>query len=130
MEIPSALSILVLVFLFQLKHAICDGMLQTRWMLTEKGVYGKPGGLAHAGLHLLGSFIALLVFGTGLAIALALAIADAIVHYHIDFFKEMMAKNRGWTPRDSYFWWLLTADQAVHHFTYLAMAAAVVVLAG
>lgn len=128
MDTPSALSILVLVLLFQLKHAICDGLLQTSWMLTQKGIYGKPGGLAHAGLHLAGSFLALVLFGETLALAAALALADALAHYHIDYFKEMLAKRKGWTPRDSYFWWLLTADQALHHFTYLAMAAAVVVL--
>ncbi len=128
METPSALSILFLVLLFQLKHAVCDGLLQTRWMLSEKGIYGKPGGIAHAGLHLLGSFAGLVVFGAGLAAALGLALVDAVAHYHIDFFKEMVSRQRGWTPRDNYFWWLLTADQALHHFTYLAMAAAVVLL--
>ena len=129
METPSAFSILFLVLLFQLKHSVCDGLLQTRWMLAEKGIYGKPGGLVHAGLHLAGSLAALSIFGVGFGLALQLALADAIVHYHIDYFKEMTAKQRGWTPRDTYFWWLLTADQALHHFTYLAMAAAVVLMA-
>ena len=94
METPSALSILLLLLLFQLKHAVCDGLLQTRWMLTEKGLYGKPGGIAHAGLHMLGSVLALTVFGVGFAAAAGLALADAVVHYHIDFFKEAVSRQR------------------------------------
>jgi hypothetical protein len=128
METPSALSILFLLLLFQVKHAVCDGLLQTRWMLDQKGIYGKPGGLAHAGVHLLGSFLALMIFGVGFTGSIGLAVTDAVIHYHIDFSKELVAKQQGWTPRDTYFWWLLTADQALHHFTYLAMAAAVVML--
>jgi hypothetical protein len=122
------LGILGLVLLLQVKHGICDGLLQTRWMLTEKGSYGKSGGLAHAGEHGAGSLAALLLYGLAPLSALAIAAADTVVHYHIDFGKEFLSRKFALTPRDTYFWWLLTADQALHHAFYLAIAAAVITL--
>ena len=129
METPSTLGILILVLLLQLKHAVIDGPLQVRWMLVEKSIYGKPGGLMHAGLHGLGSVAALALFGAGAGLAIVLAVTDAVVHYHVDFAKEAVVARRGWTTKDSFFWWALAADQTMHHITYIAMAAAVVVWA-
>jgi hypothetical protein len=126
MHTTSALGILVFMLLLQLKHAVIDGPLQTRWMLTEKGTYGKSGGLAHAGLHGLGSLVALALFGVGLGLTLVLTAVDTVIHYHVDFTKEAMVARRGWTTHDTFFWWTLAADQLFHHLTYIAIAAAVV----
>lgn len=125
MEPISATSILVLVLLLQVKHAVFDGPLQTAWMLAEKGTYGRMGGIAHAGLHGAGSLAALGIYGIAIEVALLLAAIDAVIHYHIDYAKEQVVKRRGWTPRDTYFWWSLAADQTLHHATYLGMAAVI-----
>ena len=124
----TALGILILVLLLQLKHSVCDGPLQTPRMVAE-GRYGLRGGLAHAGLHGLGSLLALFLFGLPAWLVLLLAAADSVIHYHIDFLKETLVRTKGWTTSDSYFWWTLAADQTLHHLTYIAMAAAVVVVA-
>jgi hypothetical protein len=42
METASPEGILLLLVLFQVKHALADGPLQTVRMVREKGVYGKP----------------------------------------------------------------------------------------
>lgn len=126
----SAQGILLLVLLLQLKHALCDGPLQTVWMISEKGFYGKPGGLAHSLLHGTSSFVALSWFGLPFGYAAALSLADAVIHYHIDYFKEVLVRRMGWTPRDRFFWWTLATDQILHHMTYIAMAFAVVMWAG
>ena len=123
----SALDILFLLLLLQVKHAVCDGPLQTLWMLREKGFYGKPGGLAHAGIHGLGSLMAFIVFGMAALPSLALALADSVVHYHVDFTKETVVRRNRWSADKPYFWWALTADQMVHQFTYVALAAAVII---
>lgn len=125
MQDISVPGILVLVALLQLKHAVCDGPLQTLWMIREKGHYGKPGGLAHAGIHGAGSLLVLLVFGMAALPAFALAAAETVIHYHIDFAKETLARRNDWTHDQSAFWWALMADQMFHQFTYLAMAFAV-----
>jgi hypothetical protein len=121
----SAYGILALLALLQVKHAIGDGPLQTSRMVHEKGFYGLRGGLLHAAVHGAGTLLALLVFG----LALALAAAEAVVHYHVDFFKESLARRKGWTQDKPVFWWALMADQMIHQLTYLAIAFAVISLA-
>ena len=120
--------ILLLLALLQVKHAICDGPLQTLRMVKEKGVYGRRGGFEHAAIHGVGSLIVLVVFGIAFLPALLLAAAETIVHYHIDFTKESISRRRGWTTDDPQFWWALMVDQMFHQFTYLAMAYAVAVM--
>ncbi len=123
---PSTLSILFLLLVLQVKHAVFDGPLQRQWMLREKGYYGKRGGIVHACLHGLGSAAALFLADISFGLLLGLAVLDAVVHYHVDFAKETLVRSRGWSAEQSYFWWALTVDQMTHQFTYLAMAAAVV----
>jgi hypothetical protein len=125
MDTPSALSILILVALLQVKHALVDGPLQRRWMVADKGAYGRPGGLVHAALQGAGSLAALVVFGVGAMPSLLLAAADAVVHYHIDYTKEKLVRGKGWTTSQPHFWWVFMADQLAHHLCYLAIAAAV-----
>ena len=118
--------ILLVLLLLQVKHAVFDGPLQRQWMLREKGFYGKRGGLAHAGLHGLGTFMALAILAQGLGLSLLLAAFDAAIHYHVDFIKETIVRRYRWTSVDNYFWWALSADQMFHQFTYLAIAAAII----
>lgn len=127
---PGPLDILFLVLLLQLKHAVVDGPLQTRWMLRGKGQYGAAPGLAHAGVHAAASLAILLAFGVGVQLAVLLAVADGFIHYHADWVKDWLVRRNGWTATDSRFWWSLAADQLVHHLTYLAMAALVVLWMG
>ena len=49
------------VLLFEAKHFLCDFVLQTRYQLLNKGIYGHPAGLVHAGTHAIGSLPALIV---------------------------------------------------------------------
>jgi len=126
METISPEGILLLLVLFQIKHALGDGPLQTTRMVKEKGFYGQPGGFLHAGIHGVGSLLALLVFGMAALPALLLAAAEAVVHYHIDFVKESIARRNGWTQDKPAFWWALMGDQMMHQLTYLAIAYAVI----
>lgn len=126
MEGDSRLGILLLLALLQVKHALCDGPLQFATMLKQKGNYGEAGGLAHAGLHGLGTLAALIVFGMAALPSLALAAVDAVIHYHADFTKEALVRRNGWSHDKPFFWWALMGDQMIHQLTYLALAAAVI----
>ena len=126
MEGVSPTGILLLLALLQVKHALCDGPLQTRWMVEQKGGYGRPGGLAHAGLPGAGSFLALLVFGMAALPSLLLAAGDMLVHYHADYAKERLNRRNGWSTQTPAFWWLMMGDQLIHQLTYLALAYAVI----
>jgi len=115
--------VLLALGLFAAKHFVADFLLQTGWMYRGKGVYGHPGGLAHAGVHMLGSLPALLVLGPGPVVLLALMAGEGLVHYHIDWTKESLTRRFRADPAQRRFWVLLGADQFLHHLTYLAMTA-------
>jgi len=114
---------LLALALFATKHFVADFLLQTDWMHRGKGVYGHPGGLAHAGLHMLGSLPALLILGSGPLVLLLLMMGEGLVHYHIDWTKEALTRRFRTNPAHRPFWLLLGADQYLHHLTYLAMTA-------
>ncbi|MFO1033056.1 MAG: DUF3307 domain-containing protein [Hyphomicrobiales bacterium] len=116
------LPLLVLIALLQFKHFVADGPLQTAAMVRDKGHYGRPLGLLHAGLHGVGTAIALLVAGVGLKLTVVLAVMDTLIHYHVDFSKETLVRLAGWTPKDAPFWWAISADQLLHQYTYLLVA--------
>jgi hypothetical protein len=129
METITPQSILLLLALFQIKHALCDGPFQTIRMVKEKGYYGKLGGIQHATIHGWGSFVALFLFGVPLVTSLVLAAIDTVIHYHVDFIKESLVRLKRWTLDKSAFWWALMIDQLMHQLTYLALASVVIRLA-
>ncbi len=111
-----------LLWLF-IKHFICDFPLQAfSWMYRNKGTYGHAGGLTHAALHGLGTF-AVLFFWLGTH-AWIYALADAAIHYHIDWAKMNISKKLDLRSDNSeWFWILLGFDQLLHHLTYFAIVA-------
>ena len=111
----------LLVAALQAKHVICDGPLQTLAMVRAKSHYLRPLGVAHAAIHGAGSFLILSLFGFDPATAVMATSAELLAHYHIDYIKENVVKLFGWSTADGPFWWALTLDQALHHFTYLVM---------
>ena len=116
----------------QAKHFLFDFALQSDWQLRNKGRYGHPGGLVHAGLHAGGT---LAVLG-GAAVpghltiptVLVLALADGAIHYHIDWLKAQLSKRLGLRADRQGYWVALGLDQAAHQATYLGLMAALIVL--
>lgn len=105
-----------------IKHFICDFPLQMfPWLYNNKGRYLHPGGIVHAGLHGIGTFIVLALFIDSSA-AITYAIIDVLVHYHIDWGKMNLTKKFNLQPNNSeWFWVLLGFDQLLHHLTYFAI---------
>lgn len=115
------LTVLSLLFL---KHFIIDFVLQTPYQLNNKGTYLHPGGLLHAGLHGVGTFLCFLLMAPVAAIFLALI--DAVVHYHVDWAKVKLNNRYGWTTNNAHFWNALGADQLLHALTYIALIGMVI----
>jgi Protein of unknown function (DUF3307) len=111
----------LLVSALQVKHVICDGPLQTLAMVREKSRYMRPLGIAHAAIHGAGTVLILSLFKFDPTISFFAGAVEFLLHYHIDYVKENVVKLFGWTTATGPFWWVLTFDQALHHFTYLAM---------
>ena len=114
----ATLTLYLLLALFT-KHFIVDFPLQGPFQYKNKGTYGHTGGILHAYLHGLGTWICFAFF-TNYAILYGLA--DMVIHYHIDWAKMNINKKTGWGPTThEQFWWLLGADQFLHALTYIVM---------
>lgn len=122
---------LVLMFAFCFKHFVCDFPLQIwPYQYANKKYYGHPGGILHASIHGIGTFLILLIpfFQPVLNIhptiidILFLASIDAVIHYHIDWAKMNLNDKYGWKPHtSSEFWILLGVDQLLHSLTYVGI---------
>jgi hypothetical protein len=121
---------LVAVAVLMFKHAVADFYLQTGYQFLNKGTYGHPGGLIHAGIHVALTPLVYLVLVPGsLVIAGAIALGEFALHYHIDWAKEQITSRNGWTPQNAGFWHALGTDQLIHGLTYLAIVAVLIVTA-
>ena len=116
-----AQAVVLLLAFFGIKHFIVDFPLQGPFQWMNKGTYGHPGGLLHAGLHGLGTVLALWIFAN-ITWILLMAAFDAVVHYHVDWTKMNVNKKYGWKP-DTHpeFWWSLGLDQLAHWLTYVVI---------
>ena len=116
---------MILLFLAALfvKHFIADFLYQPPYQWQNKGTYGHLGGIAHTAQHIGLSAVILALFGAPPAWLLGLVIFEAIVHYHMDWFKMNLNARKGWKCNTHNEFWILTGfDQLVHALTYLVMA--------
>jgi hypothetical protein len=116
---PIVIAILWAMLAFQIKHFICDFVIQTPFQIRNKGTYGHPGGFIHAGLHILGSLPALLILGAPPETIAILLAAEFVIHYHVDWFKARFDQDRN--EQDSAYWIVFGIDQLIHQITYVAM---------
>jgi hypothetical protein len=120
--------VLVLMLLLQVKHLVVDWLWQPAYECQNKGTYGHPGGLLHAGKNAIGTGLvfALVLGHTGLRLAGLivlipfLAMLDFLIHYHVDWVKMNLNARWKFGPLTSEkFWWLVGIDQFVHQVTYI-----------
>lgn len=130
-----------------LKHFIADGPLQTDYQYKNKGKWLHPGGILHASLHGLGTFLAVFIafslVATGkplwylASFSVLIAVGDAVIHYLIDLTKIKATDKYGWTSfgdvgvgklkakaliiHDNKYFWAIMADQAAHFLTYIVI---------
>ena len=108
----------LILFLLFVKHFLADFVWQTDTMVTEKGQYGRLGGLQHSALHGALTYVILMHF-LDLRACVMLAMIDAAIHYHVDWAKMNITKN--YTANDKQFWLWIGFDQLLHSLTYLAV---------
>ena len=113
--------ILTLFTLLILKHFIIDFPAQTPYQWMNKGTYGHPGGILHAGLHGFGTVLCFVWWAPFASIILG--IMDMLIHYHIDWAKMTINRNKHLTPQDQEFWFWLGLDQLAHFLTYVGILA-------
>ena len=122
-----AILVLVAVAVLMLKHTAADFFLQTPFQYLNKGSYGHPGGLLHAGIHVaLTPLVYLVILPTSLLLAFGIALGEFAIHYHVDWAKEQITRRNGLSPQTPGFWHALGIDQFLHGLTYLAIVAALI----
>lgn len=100
-----------------------DYFLQTPRMLSGRGEYWHLGRAQHAGVHALGSAIAIWLVGANSIFILLLCVAEWVVHFNIDWAKARYSEIKQYEPNEAGFWRANGLDQALHQLTYVAMAA-------
>jgi hypothetical protein len=111
----------MILFLLFTKHFIVDFLLQTPYQYLNKGKYGHGGGLLHACLHAVGTYLIFFMY-TNTLTAFLLASIDMVIHYHIDWAKVNVNDKFGWKCNNSdKFWVLMGLDQYLHALTYLGL---------
>jgi hypothetical protein len=127
----SLLELLLLYVAFRAKQVICDFFLQTTWMATTKGLPFNAGGakalLLHAGIHGAFTFLLVALFAPALW---WLGFVDFFVHAAIDKANAVITTRRGWTDKDSRYWWAFGLDQEAHNFTHLIYIVIIVLHSG
>lgn len=116
-------TVIILLALFGIKHFLADFLWQFPYMVTDKGQYGAPGGLAHAGIHGILTFFVVIGFVRP-EDAVTIALLDSAVHYHIDWAKTNLSRGLG--INDHRFWVWFGLDQALHYLTYVAIIGIIV----
>ena len=113
------MEILGLFTLFALKHLIADYYLQFSWMIKHKAIYGHWKGLAHSELHGFLTWLVLWFSGFGFFWSLLMGVLDTALHYHIDYVKSNIWKNKNLGPSDQMYWAVHGTDQFLHMMTYV-----------
>ncbi len=116
---------LILLVLLEIKHLFADYFLQTPQMLANRGQYLHAGRAMHCTVHVVGSAIALGLFGVPAGLLALVLVAEWLVHYHIDFGKGAWSNRSGHGPSHASYWRAFGVDQFLHQLTYVAMVWAV-----
>ena len=111
----------VVLVLLQSKHFLADYVLQTPFMFQNKGRYGHPGGVLHAGFHAGLTAVVLLLAGVAGNVLIWVVLAEFLVHYHVDWAKEKYHKNNNLSPELPRYWNLHGLDQWLHQLTYVTI---------
>lgn len=116
--------VLSVLILLQLKHLFIDFYWQKPFHYENKGTYGHPGGIEHAAMHGIGTFLCFLFYLPFMFILAILAgLIDMVLHYHIDWAKVNLTKYYNVSFKDEKYWRLLGLDQYMHQITYIALLA-------
>ena len=112
---------LILISLLLIKHLFADFFLQTARMMRDRAEYWHVGRMQHAGLHGGLSLICFVLIGAPMVFAVLVCVAEAIIHYHLDWAKGRYSDKTRFSPEDAGYWRAFGIDQLFHQLTYVAM---------
>ena len=119
MAIPSLFLLLVLFgVLINLKHFICEYILQDEYVFHHRLRYGSINSFIHTLHHAVGTLVVGLVLDFDLVLVVGLVLLEAILHYHIDW---AIAHYGARSYKDKKYWQWRGAEEFLHHSTFILM---------
>jgi hypothetical protein len=115
---PLAFTLITFAVLLNLKHFICEYVLQTAAISASKIRYGSINSFIHIIHHAFGTLVVGLILDFDLDLTLGLVVLEAILHYHIDW---VHMKFGAQSYKDKNYWQWLGAEQFAHHQTFIVM---------
>jgi hypothetical protein len=114
--------IYLLAIAFVVKHFMAEYLFQRPYNWLNKGTYGHMGGISHTATHAALSFF-ILLFEAPVAGLLLLVGVEAVIRYHVEFFKVSYVRKTGYTHIDNApVWWILTGiQQSIYYAVYATM---------
>ena len=103
------------------KHALADLLIQSIRKPGDKTNFKDPKGYLHAMDHGILTSLAIFLLTTDLASAILLGLADAVLHYSIDFVKSNIVKRKKLTTDHGVFWAIQAVDQLAHYTCYVGI---------
>ncbi len=109
---------LLLLFLFALKHGVCDLALQAIYCRpSHKHIFLSPRAMMHSLHHGVGAWIVLIPF-TNYLTAITFAVLDGVSHHLIDYSKSSIVRKKNWSMDGKMYWVATTVDQNLHFSVY------------
>lgn len=108
----------ILIFLLIGKHTVVDFFLQTKKQIAAKHCYADWTGVEHSVQHGIGTLLCVYAATQNWTWAVCAGLADAIIHYHIDYAKVKLSCQ---DHNSAKYWHWFGVDQALHMLTYLAI---------
>ncbi len=115
---PSFFTLATFAVLLNLKHFICEYILQDEHIFKARFRYGSINSFVHTLYHAFGTMVAGLLLKFDLALIVGLVLIEAVIHYHIDW---AIAHFGAKSYKDKKYWQWFGAEEFLHHITFILM---------
>jgi hypothetical protein len=104
--------------LLNLKHFICEYILQSEQLFFHRMRYGSINSFIHTFHHAFGTTVAGLLLKFDLVLILGLVLIEAFIHYHVDW---AIARFGAQSYKDKKYWQWRGAEEFMHHVTFILL---------
>ena len=104
--------------LLNLKHFICEYILQDEHLFRNRIRYGSINSFIHILHHAFGTLVVGLILDFDLVLILGLVLLEAIIHYHVDW---IVAHFGAKSYKDKKYWQWHGAEEFLHHITFIIL---------
>lgn len=113
-----AFTLIEFAILLNLKHLICEFIVQTPHIAESKMRYGSINSIIHLFHHAFGTLVVGLLVDFNIGLTLGLIAVESLLHYHIDWLHMKFGAH---SYKDKRYWQWLGIEQFLHYQTYMLM---------